>query len=100
MERNITAEEFQQALNEDRIYVVGSYYNPTKGWTRFRIYMLKNDLMFPVVVPEASLYYKKNTGEYRCTTIGTSRPLEIIVSIAYALGIPIDKINQSWTNLN
>jgi len=31
MERNITAEEFQQALNEDRIYVVGSYYNPTKG---------------------------------------------------------------------
>lgn len=85
----MTKEEYKKALEERRIFVVGSKYT-RNGWTEFRVYEIKDNKIETVWVH--SPYQNKKTGTYKCTAWGTSRVLEITLSIGYALGLKFDEM--------
>lgn len=90
MADNITAEEYKKALEERRVVLVGT----NDRGTYYDLYIIKNNELIPV--RGIGSYWSKEKNCYWVTAQGTSRPLEIILSVGYALGLSFRDIKQRY----
>lgn len=94
----ITKTQYKWALEARKIYIIGTKFT-RNGWTEFKVYRLAHNQLEPVIV-EKSPYWSKTAYAYKCTAWGTSRVLEIILSIGYTLGLEFNEIHQRYNELN
>lgn len=94
----ITKQQYKKALENRKIDIVGIKCT-RNGWTEFRVYRQTPHGHEEVRV-ETSPYWSKTKQAYWCTAWGTSRTLEIILSIGYELGLDFSEIRQRYNELN
>lgn len=95
----ITKEAYKKAIEERRIFIVGTKYT-RNGWTEFDVYEIRDNQLLRIVRPEAGYYNKKNYN-YKCTAWGTSRALEIFLAIGHDLGLTFEEMKpQVSSTLN
>lgn len=85
----ITKEEYRQALIDGRCFIV----TQNNAETKFRVYYTK-DNSGPIPIDGLGGYWSKRMYCYHCSAIGTSRVLEITLSIGYELGLTFHEIPQ------
>jgi dissimilatory sulfite reductase (desulfoviridin) alpha/beta subunit len=87
--------QYQKALEEGRIIIVGCKYSAKNGWVGFKVYEIYKNELVPIIEKEASYWNEKN-GIYKCGAWGTDRRLEVILSIGYTLGLKFNEIKQNY----
>jgi len=94
----ITKTRFKNALESNRVFMT-SEMQTRNGVTGYNVYI--KDAKGPTMrqLLGHSSYWSDTKRCYHCTAWGTSRPLEIILSIGYELGLKFNQIKQSWTFL-
>ena len=97
----LTKEVFKKALEEKRVYLT-TELKTAKGITGYNVYILDidHDLMEPKLkgmlwLCGHSPYWSNSKECYHCTAWGLSRPLEIILSIGYKLGLKFKEMPQT-----
>lgn len=98
----MTKQQYKKALQERRIMIVGTKMT-RNGWTEFDVYELlkrPNKYGSRMERVEVDCAYSMENGGYKCVAWGTSRTLEIILSIGYKLGLDFNEIRQNYITLN
>ena len=88
----ITKKIFKKALEEKRVYLT-TKIRTSNGITGYNIYIYRENQMYWLC--GHSSYWSDSKECYHCTAWGTSRPLEIILSIGYELGLTFHEIRQN-----
>lgn len=94
METNITAKQYKKALEDRKVFIVGTKFTKS-GWTQFRVYRIYNNQPQRIIVKDAS-YWNEKAHAYKCVAWGTDRRLEVILSIGYSLGLKFSDIRQNY----
>lgn len=98
----LTKTLFKNALKNNRVYMSAALQT-RNGITGYNLYIKRktsknvNGGMWSVL--GHSPYWSDKKQFYHVTAWGTSRPLEIILSIGYELGLKFGDIRQNWTFL-
>lgn len=97
----LTKEMFKEALEEKRVYLT-SELKTAKGVTGYNVYIQdfstgENGHRGPQIMWLCghSPYWSDSKECYHCTAWGLSRPLEIILSIGYKLGLTFQEMPQT-----
>jgi len=90
-------EDFKKALEESRVIVVGVKYSQRNKWVGYRVFVIENNELYEL--REISKLWDDSKGCYYCSTWGTSRPLEVILSIAKTLGLKYEEIKQNFIKI-
>jgi len=90
-ESNITAEEYKKGLEEGRVFLTCS----NNRETYYQVYIIENNKPKSIYVP-GSGYWNEKKGCYYCNAMGTSRSLEVILSIGRSLNLPFREIRQNY----
>lgn len=96
-ENNITRQQYKKAIEQRRIFIVGTKYS-RNGWTEFDVYEIRKNNLIRITVPNAGYYNKKNYN-YKCTAWGTSRALEIFLAIGYELGLSFSDMSPQVSSI-
>ena len=92
----LTKTIYKNALAKGKVYM--SANNHTRnGITEYKLYVKTKDGL--TQVRGHSPYWSKRKQAYWVTCWGTSRPLEIILSVGYELGLEFHDIKQNWNFL-
>ena len=90
----LTRTLYKNALAKGKVYM--SANNHTRnGITEYNLYIKTKNGMMRVV--GHSPYWSDNKCAYWVTAWGTSRPLEVILSVGSSLGLKFHEIKQNWT---
>lgn len=87
---------FKNALKKGNVYLT-SEIRTRNGITGYNVYVRRGGRMLQLL--GHSDYWSEAKRCYHCTAWGTSRPLEIILSIGYTLGLKFNEIKQNWSFL-
>ena len=93
----LTRAVYKRALETGKVYMVSN----DKG-SQWKVYILRkgrNGRMYMAHVYGHSSLWSGRYNAYHVTCIGMSRPLEIVLSIGYNLGMQEGDIRQNWTVL-
>jgi len=93
----LTKEIFKKALEEKRVFTT-TKIKTQKGITGYNLYLIKKNLDI-LWICGYSAYWSDNRECYHITACGTNRPLEIILSIGYNLGLKFHEIKQTQFHL-
>ena len=91
----ITKTKFKNALKSGRVYMT-SAIQTKNGITGYNVYVKEAKGSQMLMLCGHSSYWSDKKRCYHCTAWGTSRPLEIILSIGYELGLKFHDIKQNW----
>ncbi len=98
----ITKKIFQKALKERRVFLT-SAMQTNNGTTGYNVYIVECGNRGKNIDTKwlcgHSAYWSDSKECYHCTGWGMSRPLEIILSIGYSLGLKFDEIPQKHAML-
>ena len=92
----ITKTIYKNALKKGNVYL-STAMQTRNGITGYNVYIKRPGEMRQVF--GHSDYWSENKRCYHCTAWGTSRPLEIVLSIGYKLGLKFHDIKQNWNFL-
>lgn len=94
----ITKTLYKNALKSGRVFMSAALQT-RNGITGYNLY-IKNakDSQMRTVMGH-SPYWSDKRECYHVTCWGTSRPLEVILSVGHSLGLKFDEIPQRWTFL-
>ena len=95
----LTREIYQKALEGGRVVMTANNHT-RNGITEYNLY-IRDDCgrqRFRQLCGH-SPYWSDKKGAYWVTCWGTSRPLEIILSVGSSLGLKFHEIKQNWTFL-
>ena len=84
---------FKRKLREGNVYVVPCMYTKL-GWVGYQVYIQHSDRI-QCVREQGGLWSKKRNCYYT-NTVESSRPLQVILSIGYALGLKFHDISQNY----
>ena len=98
----LTKEIFKKALEEKRVYLTAAL-KTSKGITGYNVYILEVEDFINDIPPKTDIlwlcghspYWSDSKECYHCTAWGLSRPLEIILSIGYKLGLTFQEMPQT-----
>lgn len=93
----LTKEIYKKALEEGRVYMSANNHTRS-GITQYNLYILNPtpDITGMVQVCGHSNYWSDAKQVYWVCAWGTSRPLEVILSVGYKLGLKFEEIRQKW----
>ncbi|MDZ4246786.1 MAG: hypothetical protein U1D67_06690 [Dehalococcoidia bacterium] len=96
----LTKEVYQAALEEGRVYITGQN-SGRNGVTMYKLYINKPTSDSPGLAQVRGIgnYWSQKKNCYWVTAWGTSRELEIILNVGYALGLQFHDIKQNWRSL-
>ena len=86
---------YKKALEKGKVYIEGLNPGNRNGITKYNVYILNKDGSKKYIKGYGG-YWSDNLDYYTCCVWGTSRPLEIILSIGYALGLNFSEIQQNY----
>ena len=91
----ITKTKYKNALKSGRVFMTAAMQG-RNGTTGYNVYIkdAKGSAMRKLC--GHSVYWSNKRRCYHCVAWGTSRPLEIILSIGYGLGLKFNDIKQNW----
>lgn len=98
----ITKTIYKNALKNGNVFM-STELQTRKGVTGYNVYIKRRKIghvpggMWQLI--GHSSYWSDAKRCYHCTAWGTSRPLEIILSIGESLGFRFGEIKQNWTYL-
>ena len=95
----ITKTKFKNALESGRVYLSTEIQNSRNGITGYNVYVRDAKTGVMSKITGHSPYWSEKKWCYHCVAWGTSRPLEIILSIGYELGLDFHDIKQRWNYL-
>lgn len=85
---------YKNALKKGNVYLT-SALQTRNGITGYNVYVKRDGRMLQLL--GHSDYWSEGKRCYHCTAWGTSRPLEIILSIGHALGLKFHEMKQNWS---
>lgn len=97
----LTKAIYRKALREGRVYMTAQI-RTSNGITGYNLYIAEVDKHHKVTLLHVyghSGYWSKARQCYHVTCWGTSRPLEVILSVGYNLGLKFEDIKQNWNFL-
>lgn len=96
----INKEEFIKAMEEKRVFVTGAIYTKN-GWTGFRVFYVAKEPPFIREITGGSLWRKMRGTwcHYVGALWGSSRVLEVILSVGRDLGLEFKEITQNYLDL-
>lgn len=89
----LTKEVYKKALENGNVVMTAANHG-RNGITQYNLYISTPDGLCSV--RGHSSYWSKAKQCYWVTCWGTSRPLEIILSVGYSLGLDFHEIKQNW----
>jgi hypothetical protein len=92
----MTKEQYKKALEDGRIYLKASN---DRGTYRHMWEQPTDPAQRLTEITGLGGYWSKKKQCYWVTAIGTSRPLEVILSVGYTLGLSFHEIMQRYTIL-
>jgi hypothetical protein len=92
----LTKRLYKQALKTGKVYLTLEIQT-RNGVTGYNLYILKNGDMLKVC--GHSPYWSDKKRCYHVTCWGTSRPLEVILSVGRSLGLRFHEMSQNYTVL-
>jgi len=93
----LTKEIYQQALVDGRVIMTANNHT-RNGITEYNLYIQDPapDMLGLRQVCGHSQYWSNNKEAYWVTCWGTSRPLEVILSVGDSLGLKHSEMEQNW----
>lgn len=86
---------YKNALKEGRVYLTVASQT-SNGTTGYNLYILDKKTRYMKYVCGHSCYWSNTKGYYHVVAWGTSRPLEVILSVGYNLGLKFEEIRQNY----
>ena len=89
---------YKKALKDGRVYMTTEMQTSRNGITGYNLYILNpsKDIKGMAKVLGWSNYWSESKQCYHVCAWGTSRPLEVILTIGYKLGLRFEEIKQNW----
>ena len=91
----ITKTKYKNALKSGRVFMTTAMQG-RNGVTGYNLYIKDAKGSTMRLLCGHSSYWSDKRRCYHCCAWGTSRPLEIILSVGYKLGLGFHEIEQNW----